>query len=151
MTEITEAPVTPEEMAIWYNMVQQLGKLKSQEMLLRKRIFRHHFPDPKEGTNTFILPDKYQLKGVHKIDRQIDVPALTTLRPMFEEKGLKVDNLLKVELSLKVKEYKAMTEEEKKLFDQALIVKSGAPDLKIEPPKGGKKTAEETDASDDPN
>lgn len=135
MTEIPANTVTPEELALWYEMDQQLSKLKAQEMLLRMKIFKFYFPTPVEGTNTFSLPDGYALKGVHGINREIDIAAAKVLAEKFVEAKIAVDALIQWKPSLSIKEYRTLTAEQMHLFDQCLTIKPGAPALDIVLPK----------------
>jgi hypothetical protein len=132
--------VTQEQMNQWYNMTQELKKLKASEMLLRKMIFGDYFAEPKEGTNTAPLDAGWVLKGVHKIDREVDIGALSVMKFELEKMGIRADVLVEYKPSLKVKEYRELTEEQQKLFDRCLIIKPGSPSLSIElPAKAAKK------------
>jgi hypothetical protein len=51
MTPIPENTVTQADMDEWYALQKQLAAVKSAEMLLRMKIFKHYFPAPVEGTN----------------------------------------------------------------------------------------------------
>jgi len=140
MVEVPENKVTEADIAKWYEISKRLSQLKSEEGLLRKRVFDAFFPDPKEGTNTHVLTDGYQLKGVHSINRSVDPATVRTLRDVFIEKGLKPDELVQWKPELVKSEYNTLTEEEKQLFDQCLIIKDGSPSMEIKPPskkKGG--------------
>lgn len=131
MTEIPPNTVTQKDLEEWYKATEELTRAKAKEILLRMRIFKHYFPAPKEGTNTFVLPDSYELKGVHKINRSVEEAALEVLKPKFVEAKIRVDSLIEYKPDLKIKEYRTLTDEQRTLFDQALIIKDGTPDLKI--------------------
>lgn len=131
MVEIPQNQVTQADLAEWYKMAQDLRNLKAKESLLRKKIFGSAFPDPKEGTNSYDLPDGYVLKGQHVLNRDIDIGALDALKPKLREEGMNPDNLVKYKPELKKAEYNKLTEEQKKLFDQCLIIKPGSPSLEI--------------------
>lgn len=131
MVEIPQNQVTQADLAEWYKMAQDLRNLKAKESLLRKKIFGSAFPDPKEGTNNYDLPDGYVLKGQHVLNRDIDIGALDALKPKLREEGMNPDNLVKYKPELKKAEYNKLTEEQKKLFDQCLIIKPGSPSLEI--------------------
>lgn len=135
MTTIPENEVTAADLAEWYRIQEELKKVKAREMLLRQKIFKFYFPTPTEGTNNFDLPDGYVLKGKHTINRDIDPGAFQVLRKTFEEAGIHPDALVQYKPSLVKKEYNTLTEEQKQLFDQALIVKPGSPALEIVLPK----------------
>lgn len=146
MTAIPQPTVSAEDLAQWYRYTQELSKLKAAEMLLRQRIFKAFFPDPREGTNTAVLPDTYQLKGVHVINRKIVEESMQALcyRPplaegvygksKLEEAGVRVDQLVKWKPELAISVYRELTEEQRHLVDQMLLIDAGSPSLKIEPP-----------------
>lgn len=131
MVEIPQNQVTQADLSEWYKMAQDLRNLKAKESLLRKKIFGSAFPDPKEGTNNYDLPDGYVLKGQHVLNRDVDIGALDALKPKLREEGMNPDNLIKYKPELKKAEYNKLTEEQKNLFDQCLIIKPGSPSLEI--------------------
>jgi hypothetical protein len=137
MTEIPANPVTMQDLTLWFQLQDQLKKLKTQEMLLRQKIFKTCFPEPKEGTNTYSLDDGFgsALKGTHVINREVDPGALQALRPEFVKANINADALVQFKPSLKVKEYRELTAEQNHLFDQCLIIKPGSPSLEIIQPK----------------
>lgn len=135
MAQIPDNPVTQADMFEWYELQKELTRVKAKEMLLRIKIFKYYFPLPEEGTNSADLADGYVLKGVHKIDRKIDVAALTVLKDLFIAGKIKIDDLVKWDPALKVKEYRELTKEQIQLFDRCLIVKPGSPALEIVLPK----------------
>jgi hypothetical protein len=135
MTLIPENQVTQADLAEWYKLQEELKKVKAREMLLRTKIFGYFFPNPKEGTNNFELPDGYMLKGKHTINRDVDPGAFQAMREQFSQAGIHPDTLVQWKPSLKIKEYRKLTAEQLHLFDQCLIVKPGLPDLQIGLPK----------------
>lgn len=135
MSQLPENAVTQADLAAWYEMSEQIKALKGKEMLLRQKIYKGLFHDPKEGTNSVDLADGYVLKGKRTINREIDPGALQALREKFTEAGILTDELVQYKPSLKIKEYRTLTEEQMHLFDQALIIKDGAPALEIVLPK----------------
>ena len=76
MTTIPENTVTQEDLSQWYQLQEQLKKLKAAEMLLRMKIFKGMIKDPKEGTNTVPLAEGWVLKGKHVINCDVDQAAL---------------------------------------------------------------------------
>lgn len=135
MTAIPENEVTQKDLEDWYKLQEDLSRIKNQEMLLRKKIFSHFFKTPKEGTNTHPLADGYALKGGYVIDRKVDIALLTNFNEKLKDAGVSVDKLVKYEPKLAVSEYRTLTEEQRQLFDQVLIIKPGAPSLEIVLPK----------------
>lgn len=142
MVQVPQDQVTVNDLTVWFTMQEELKKLKASEMMLRKRIFGHYFPDPKEGTNTFVLPDDYQLKGKHTIQRDVDQGAYLAMnakdpqseKSQFEMQGINGDALVEWKPSLKLSLYRELTAEQQQFFDRCLLVKPGSPALEITPP-----------------
>lgn len=147
MAEIPENAVTAADLAEWYRLQAELGKLKSAEALLRSKIFKHYFPAPTEGTNKFELNDGTGavLKATHVINRSIDPGALDALKAAQHEAApgsnvpkLPLDELVRYKPELAVSEYRKLTDEERIFFDQCLIIKPGSPQMEISIPKKAK-------------
>lgn len=139
MTQIPENECSIETLYQWYEMHDQLTKLKAQESLLRKKIFNHFFKEPKEGTNSVPLPDDFVLKGVMKMNRDVSEAVLLAKDAEFRAAGINVDNVIKKTPELKKSAYNELTNEQQKLFDQALIIKPGSVELTVEPNAARKK------------
>lgn len=144
MVEIPEDEVTLEHLMLWYKIQEDLKKLQFTEVTMRRRIFKHYFPTPVEGSaNKFNLADGYILQGDYKIGRKVDDAALTTLTPTMREQQIPVDALIKRPPELVLKEYRKLQDDMSKegkarlnLFDQALIIKpSETPAIEIVLPK----------------
>lgn len=135
MSQIPDNPVTQADLAAWYEMAQQLKTLRAKEMTLRKKIFGNAFPDPKEGTNSYKLADGYMLKAQHKLDRSIDPGAFDAMKDVLRKHEINPDSLVRYKPELVLREYRALGEKDRQLFDQCLIVKPGSPSLEIVMPK----------------
>jgi len=141
MVAIPPNDCTLADLFAWYKVQDELAKLKAQEILLRTKLFKHHFRDPKEGTNSLELdpllvaaglpPDGMVLKGTHVINRSVDEASLQVLTPKLDEAKIPVAKLIKRKPELVKSEYNELTDEEKKLFDQVLVVKPGTPSLEV--------------------
>lgn len=142
MVALPENQVTQDDLTAWYQMQDQLKKLRAAEMLLRKKIFAAYFPEPKEGVNSVPLAAGWVMKGDYKIDRSIDEGALGAMRPLFAEHKISVDSLVKYKPELVTRNYRTLTEEQRQLFDRALVVKPGSPSLEIVLPAAAKKAGE---------
>lgn len=148
-------------LAEWFRLRDHIAAvaapLVEKERKARKRLFSHFFPSPTEGTNTFDLPDGFELKGTYPIDRTVDAEVVAVLRnlricdlepgmirdlhlegqdpaaPVLDVMHLSVDPLLKWEPKLVVKPYKQLTAEQRKLFDRCLSSKPGSLTLEVKP------------------
>jgi hypothetical protein len=135
MPEIPQNTLGPTDLNDWYVMQKQMAKLRVSEMFLRKKIFAALFPDPHEGTNSFDLGDGYVVKGVYSITRDVDAGTLQNCADLLRQNGIRVDDLVNYKPSLAKANYNRLTEEQKQMFDQVLIVKPGSPSLEIVKPK----------------
>lgn len=141
-TTIPEDVVTQNDLSEWYSAADELKKIKFKEITLRKRIFGFFFKDPTEGTNNHDMDDGYTLKGVHKIDRKVDEGAFNSLKDKFRESGINPDTLVEMKPSLVKAQYNKLTEEQRHLVDQMLIIKPGSPSISIVKPKAKAKAGD---------
>jgi hypothetical protein len=143
MTLIPEREVTLEHLKEWYALKQQLDELKNKEVVIRQFIVAGLFPDPKEGTNTHPLNDGTGAvaKATHVLNRAVQVEPLEELRKSLETDNnlpkLDLDKLVRWKPEVSIKEYRTLTDEERHLFDQVLVIKPGMPGLEIMIPKKG--------------
>jgi hypothetical protein len=123
----------------WVTTQKEAKRLQAKEFLLRQRIFQHCFPSPVEGsTNKFELPLGYKLKGDYRIYRTVDIASLEGMKKELESDGIKVDELIEYKPDLVMKPYRALTAEQRLVFDQVLTIKPGAPGLELVPPAAPK-------------
>jgi hypothetical protein len=130
-----EVPVTQEDLNNWFKMKEQLALLTQEEMTLRKRIAKHYFPNPTEGTNSVPLSAGWVMKMKHTISRKILPELLTNMMPEFKKAKIPVLDVVLNKPELSVTEYKKLTDEQRKLFDKAMEIKDGSPALEIVLPK----------------
>jgi len=142
MTNIPANTVTQEDLSEWYRLQDELKRIKASEMLLRQKIFGAYFQSPVEGTNSAPLTDGWVLKGKYTINRDIDPGAFGAMKEQFIAAGIAYDAMVQYKPSLVLKEYRTLTEEQRQLFDRALIVKPGSPALEIVLPAKAKKAGE---------
>ena len=122
-------------LAEWNAISTQLAYLKEREMALRLQIYAAMFQSPPEGTSTIDLATGWKLKAVTKVNRSIDIAALTAVRQRFAEIGVPFDPLIRWTPELSTKEYRALSEPTRAVFDECLIAKPGTPSLQLVPPK----------------
>ena len=138
MIQIPENQVTQQDMERWYTVQEQLSKLRNEEQLLRQKIFKGMFHDPKEGTNSVDLADGFVLKGKRVINRTVDDAAFKASVEELAKNGIATDQIVKYKPELVTSEYRKLTAEQINLFDTVLIVKDGMPGLEIVKPKRAK-------------
>lgn len=122
---------TMEELKEWYEVNEELKKLRVREILLRDKMFKGFFKNPYEGVNTIPLHDDWVLKADYKFYRSIDGAAFLALREDFVNSGIDVDKVVRVKVELALKSYNALSPEKKQLFDQVVTTKPGTPALGI--------------------
>lgn len=143
MVDVTqETAVTMDDVKKWFLLKQQLAEVKAAEAMLRSRIFKHFVPAPVEGTNTVPLNDGTgaELKAVHVINRDVDQGELEALREaMFAEGSnlpqLHLDQLVRWKPEVVMSEYRKLPDAERQVFERALIIKPGSPQMDIKIPK----------------
>ena len=153
MTDIAQVTTpTLEDLKRLYELQEQLATLKSTESMLRRRIGDHFFPTPTEGSkeNKYPLAQLGDNTGAilqmdHKINRTVLEPELAVLKTKITESQgtdaplskLPFNKLVKYKPELVKAEYNKLTDEEKKLMDEALNIKPGMPEVSIVIPKRG--------------
>lgn len=143
--EVPANTVTMEMIAKWNDLVEQLAKVKAEEMLLRRGIYGGTFVDPKEGTNKSPLLNGWELNATRVIDRKVDLPVLQAMAveggPLHQV-GIRAADYIDWEPKLKIKEYRTLTAEQRAVFDQCLTIKDGSPQLKLVLPAAARKAQE---------
>lgn len=123
--------------ARWHNAKKAADAAVEAERLARADLVAVAFPDGLgEGTNTYQLGGKWKLKVQGVVTRKVDEAALgAVLLRMSEKFGKQYPDLIKQKPELSTTAYKALDEKERKLFDNALIIKGtgeNSPQVKIE-------------------
>lgn len=135
MSQIPENEVTQDDMEAWFKAKKALEKVKAQEILLRNKIFKGKFPNPREGTNNLDIGDGYFLKATHVINRSVDDAAFKASIEEFAKAGIPTDQIVRYKPELATGKYRGLTEEQRHLMDTVLIIKDGTPGLEITQPK----------------
>lgn len=145
MVDLTEeVAVTQEDLKTWYELKQELARVKGAEAMLRSRIFKHYFPNPTEGSRDNKVPlndgTGAILQADHVINRTVDEQQLEGLKEaMFAEGSnlpqLDLTKLIKWKPELVKAEYNKLEEHERLVFDRCLVIKPGSPQLEIKIPK----------------
>lgn len=147
MTDIPENEVTQADLSEWYSLKDQLAKVKAAEMLLRLKIYKGLFKDPKEGTNSLPLAEGWVIKAKRVINRDIDIAALNvnamvdpaTNMSRLTSHGIHPEQLVKWKPELVTTAYRALTAEQMEIFNECLSIKDGSPSIEIVLPAKAKK------------
>jgi hypothetical protein len=145
MVDLTEeTSVTLEDLKTWYELKEELARVKGAEAMLRSRIAKHFFPAPTEGSkdNKHPLNDGTGaiLQMDYVINRTVDEQQLDALRSAIAEEGsnlpqLNLATLIRWKPEVVIGEYRKLNETERHTLDQCLIIKPGSPQLEIKIPK----------------
>lgn len=130
---VTPVPLSPVLLAKaqeWLRAKSHLASLTTAEMQLRKELVAALVPAPKEGTNN-VVGFGYDVKVGHKVTRTLDEAALDAVMPQLPESYRVVGNLISYKPAFSMDVYRAMPDEQRKIFEQALTIKDGAPTLEI--------------------
>ncbi len=115
----------------WTKAKAELAKAKDREMDLRKSISKELFPAPTEGVNTHELGKGYKIKMTHKLNRTIDEASLSSVL----ERLPNAEECVKYKPELAIKKFKALSDEDRLIFEECLVTKPGAPALELVIPK----------------
>lgn len=139
MTTIPQNEVTQADLIEWENLSKELSRIKAAEMLLRTKIYKGLFAEPKEGVNSVPLANNYELKADRKISRSIDEAAMNANIEQLSAVGVILRDIVKFEPQLILSNYRKLTAEQLQVVDQFVESKDGAPSLKIVLPAKAKK------------
>lgn len=95
----------------WLKLKDISKALTELEMSMRKALFAATFPTPKEGANTYVLPDGRKLKATHKITRNVDEAMIALARSEYElcnDRPVEFDLLLKTKYDLVTSSYRKL-------------------------------------------
>lgn len=123
------------KLTLWQQTKAQAEQLTATERRLREELFSVAFPAPTEGTNNIDLPEGWKLKGVLKINRTLDEAALPAVMEAVRGMNFNPDPLVKYKPELALRDYKALPENVRHVFDAALTIKPGLPTIELVAPK----------------
>ena len=121
-------------LAEWEDVKRELAAAKERELELRLQLFAGAFPKPKEGTNTYKLPDGRQVKGKYDVNRKIDEAAFPSVLAALREQGVaNADQLVRFKPELAKAEWNTLSEDMRLLFSRCVIASPGTPQLELVP------------------
>lgn len=125
----------------WYDAVSKVETiakpLVERERALRAVLAQEFFPSPVEGSkNKVDIQDGWGLKLTYSLDRKVDEPALELRKEEFLANGINVDALIRRKPELITKNYRELSDAQRRLFDTVLEIKPQSPQLEVLKPKG---------------
>lgn len=129
-------PLTARQLALVaeWQRANNTAKLSADiERQLRQQVVKEFFTATKEGANTYAAQG-VTIKVTGKVNRTLDKAALDAVMPQLPEKYRVLDtadSIIRYEPTFDLKVYRAMSPDERKIFEQALTIKDGAPSLEI--------------------
>lgn len=119
----------------WKDLKEQLAIVKEQEMSMRKQLVEADFSPEYDGTQTLELGGGYELKATNKKNYKLsDKESVEKALSNYEDEKL-ADRLIKWKPELVKKEYKNLSDEDRKIIDIVITTTFGAPTLKLVEPK----------------
>ena len=131
------SPQTLQEIWAWHQAQKNLEAAKAFESEARSKLVVALAEsgaldsDILEGTINVQLPEKWKLKVVRKLNRTVDVAALSTIGPLCIKNKISLDVVIRNKPELSVTEFKKLTEEQRKVVEMALTIKPGTPTLEL--------------------
>lgn len=119
----------------WNELQAKLASIKDEEMKLRKEIFEECFPTPVEGTATIDMPEGWALKGTYKLTRSIDEAALPAVLAELRKHKVSTDTIITYKPNLSLSNYRKLDPKWRRVLEQAMEIKPGAPTLELVAPK----------------
>lgn len=131
MTAIPVNTLSMEDLTAWETAKHELKAAQDREMLLRKKIVGVLFPSPKEGTNSYTLPNGDVVKAVCPLNRKPDVALISAMANDLRATGINLETVFKWKPELATTEYRKLTAEQMKALDACLEISPGSPQLSI--------------------
>lgn len=138
MTTIIDEKAKMQQLAIdWFNACIELAAAKEKEAALRKQVVGDFFPEGlQKGTNKFPMDNGFVMKATGVLNYKIDEAAAPAILKTIKEQ-FKIDAkaCIRTKLELAQGEYNKLPDDVKKVFDEALTITPGTPQLEIMKPK----------------
>jgi hypothetical protein len=111
-------------------LLQWLKPAQAREMEIRRQLAPYFFPNPVEGTQ-HVEKYGFEVALKHTLTRKLDEAALSHVMPQMPEEFRNVGVLIKYTPGLVLDGYRALNDEQRLIFDEALTISEGAPSLEI--------------------
>lgn len=107
-----------------------LKPAQAREMEIRRQLAPYFFPNPVEGTQ-HVEKDGFEVALKHTLTRKLDEAALSHVMPQLPEEFRNVGVLINYKPALVMDGYRALNDDQRLIFDEALTISEGAPNLEI--------------------
>lgn len=118
--------------AEWTELKESIGLLRAQESALRARIVNECFGELSEGINRAVATG-LEIVVHHEVSRKVDETIVDS--PKFAANcravKLSLDALIRYKPELNLRDYRKLTEQQLRLFDNCLVIKPGSDKLEI--------------------
>jgi hypothetical protein len=111
-------------------LLQWLKPAQAREMEIRRQLAPYFFPNPVEGTQ-HVEKDGFEVALKHTLTRKLDEAALSHVMPQMPEEFRNIGVLINYKPGLVLEGYRALNDEQRLIFDEALTISEGAPALEI--------------------
>jgi hypothetical protein len=111
-------------------LLQWLKPAQAREMEIRRQLAPYFFPNPVEGTQ-HVERDGFEVALKHTLTRKLDEAALSHVMPQMPEEFRNIGVLINYKPALVMDGYRALNDEQRLIFDEALTISEGAPSLEI--------------------
>jgi hypothetical protein len=121
----------------WFTASEVLATAKKNELELRNQLVATFFPTGlKKGINKFPMDDGFVIKATGVLNYKVDEAAAPAILKTIKEQ-FKVDakSCIRTKLELAQGEYNNLSDEVKTVFNEALTITPGTPQLEIVKPK----------------
>ena len=107
----------------------KLDYYKALEAKLRIDLLDELFPAVGVGTHKDTIGD-FEIKGVFKNNIKIDAKELSIIKDLLSDEEL---DCIRYKAELKAKEYNALSEDERSVLDEAVVITPAMPTLTVSP------------------
>lgn len=107
-----------------------LKPAQAREMEIRRQLAPYFFPNPVEGTQ-HVERDGFEVALKHTLTRKLDEAALSHVMPQLPVEFRNVGVLINYKPALVMDGYRALNDDQRLIFDEALTISEGAPALEI--------------------
>lgn len=121
----------------WYQASLDLAKAKQTELDLRNQMVETFFPEGlKKGINKFPMDDGFVINATGVLNYKVDEAAApAVLKTIKERFKFDAKECIRTKLELAQGNYNKLPDDVKKVFDEALTITPGTPQLEIVKPK----------------